>query len=197
MCIRDRFSYSPHNFYTKKSSWSKFKNCIYFTFIVFSLLTVGFILGFFLATNKELQGLDIVVMDNILSSSDELLFDVTVTAFNPGFFAIDIQDVDLDIFAKSLYSKTDDKSNSETILLGTIQNLETPLTFQGGFFNRNYDVSRSSIKILDPGTDKAKRNPTGDGGKDNDEKLKIRGIFGGHGDNGDENEDDDLSLIHI
>lgn len=157
---RSQLSYSPHNFYTRKSSWAKFRHCVYFTFVVISLLTVGFILGFLLATNKELQDLNIIIMDNVISSADEVIFDVTVSAFNPGFFAIDIQDVNLDIFAKSSYIKNDDlqittkekPSSKETILLGTIYKLETPLNFEGGFFRRNYDVSVSSIKLLDPGS---------------------------------------------
>lgn len=157
---RNQLSYSPHNFYTRKSSWAKVKHCVYFTFVVISLLTVGFILGFLLATNKELQGLNIVIMDNILSSSDELLFDVTVTAFNPGFFAIGVQDVNLDIFAKSSHitkgTNTNSDSNKspsqETVLLGTVYCLETSLKFEGGFLKRSYDVSVSTVKLLDPGS---------------------------------------------
>lgn len=156
---RPQLSYSPHNFYTRKSSWAKIKHCVYFTFVVTSLLTVGFILGFLLATNKELQDFNIVVMDNVLSSSDELLFDITVSAFNPGFFAIGVQDVNLDVFAKSSHiSKTSsdpqphNAPTKETILLGTVTTLETPLKFEGGFIRRNYDVSRSTVKLFDPGS---------------------------------------------
>ncbi|QLG72527.1 hypothetical protein HG535_0D02350 [Zygotorulaspora mrakii] len=156
--LRDPLGYSPHNFYTRKSSWAKIKHFIYFTFVVVSLLTVGFILGFLLATNKELQDFNIIIIDNILSSADELLFDITATAFNPGFFVLQIQDVNLDIFAKSAYiGKTkelqdEDKPPAmETLKLGTVYKLETPLKFAGGFIKRNYDVSVSSVKLLDPG----------------------------------------------
>ncbi|QLL31451.1 hypothetical protein HG536_0B03140 [Torulaspora globosa] len=156
---RAQLSYSPHNFYTRKSSWAKIKHCVYFTFVVISLLTTGFILGFLLATNKELQDFNIVLMDNVLSSSDELLFDITVSAFNPGFFAIGVQDVNLDIFAKSAYISKNIQGSSElnsptreTILLGTVYTLETPLKFEGGFIRRNYDVSVSTVKLFDPGS---------------------------------------------
>ena len=175
---RNQLSYSPHNFYTRKSSWAKIRHCVYFTFIVISLLTVVFILGFLLATNKELQGFNIVIMDNILSSSDELLFDITVTAFNPGFFAIGVQDVNLDIFAKSshipktmmLESGSNTSPSRETILLGTVCSLETPLKFEGGFLKRSYDVSVSTVKLLDPGS-KAD-NPDDDEGKKGDSQKK-------------------------
>lgn len=156
--FRDQLGYSPHNFYTRKSSWAKIKHFIYFTFIVVSLLTVGFILGFLLATNKELQDFNIVIIDNILSSADELLFDITATAFNPGFFVLEVQYADLDIFAKSAYlekysgNSMDKPPSTETVRLGNVSKLETPLKFGGGFFKRNYDVAVSSIKLLNPGS---------------------------------------------
>lgn len=186
---RAQLSYSPHNFYTRKSSWARIRHCVYFTFVVISLLTIGFILGFLLATNKELQDFNIVLMDNVLSSSDELLFDITVSAFNPGFFAIGLQDVNLDIFAKSAYISKDIHASSqqnsptrETILLGTVYSLETPLKFEGGFIRRNYDVSVSTVKLLDPGSkpdppdddDREKPTPTAvKRSKDDVERWKL------------------------
>ncbi|CCF60179.1 hypothetical protein KAFR_0J01120 [Kazachstania africana CBS 2517] len=152
---RNQIDYSPHNFYTKKSTWSKLKHFIYFSFIVISLMTVGFVFGFTLATNKELQNFDIVLIDNVISTKEELIFDATASAFNPGFFTISIFDAELDIFAKSQYTRarSGDKSKEvETILLGRVNELDNPLSFQGGFFNRNYDVSMSSFRILNPGS---------------------------------------------
>ena len=158
MCIRDNrrrmqpTGYSPHNFYTKKSNWSKFKTFVYFAFVVISLLTLGFLSGFLLATNKELHDLNITIIDNVLASTDELVFDITVSAFNPGVFTISVQDVAMDIFAKTSHLRLDDDddygSSYQTIRLGTVYSLETPLQFQGGFFNRNYDVSLSSVCLL-------------------------------------------------
>lgn len=103
----DNVGYSPHNFYSRKSPFGKLKNFLYVAFVISSLLMTGFILGFLLATNKELQDVDVVVMDNVISSSDELIFDITVSAFNPGFFSISVSQVDLDIFAKSSFLKCD------------------------------------------------------------------------------------------
>ncbi|QLQ78965.1 hypothetical protein HG537_0B03120 [Torulaspora globosa] len=175
---RAQLSYSPHNFYTRKSSWVRIKHCVYFTFVVISLLTIGFILGFLLATNKELQDFNIVLMDNVLSSSDELLFDITVSAFNPGFFAIGVQDVNLDVFAKSAYISKHIQSSSqlnsptrETILLGTVYSLETPLKFEGGFIRRNYDVSVSTVKLFDPGS---KQDPTDDNDRENANPTAVK-----------------------
>lgn len=214
----DNVGYSPHNFYSRKSPFVKLKNFLYFAFVISSLLMTGFILGFLLATNKELQDVDVVVMDNVISSSDELIFDITVSAFNPGFFSISVSQVDLDIFAKSSFLKCDpngdctiveqeqkilqittnpsqvDESfktdisgeNIETVLLGTVKTLETPLKFQGGAFNRNYDVSVSSIKLLDPGSSEAKHDNDDD--DDDDDDNDGSGGGGGHDDDGNDGE---------
>lgn len=170
---RTPLGYSPHNFYTRKTSWVKFKNFLYFSSITFMLLTVGFVLGFLLASNKELEDFNIVLIDNVLSSADELVFDVTVSALNPGFLSIDVQNIDLDIFAKSSHAddelrttlskdinyqnddenERDPPNQKETVLLGTVYTLETPLKFHGNVLpKRNYDVSVSSVKLLDPGS---------------------------------------------
>ncbi|AET38786.1 Vac7p Ecym_3293 [Eremothecium cymbalariae DBVPG len=155
--------YNPHNFYTKRSNWNKFKSFVYLTFIVTSLLALGFISGFLLATNKELHDFQITLIDNVLVSTDELVFDVSVSSFNPGFFTIGVQDVDLDIFAKTAHLDDPDNgavsgdqgkshgSSYETILLGTVYSLESPLRFPGGLFSRNHCESMSSIKLLHPG----------------------------------------------
>lgn len=170
--------YSPHNFYTKKSNWSKFKTFVYFAFVVISLLTLGFISGFLLATNKELHDLNITIIDNVLASTDELVFDITVSAFNPGFFTISVQDVAMDIFAKTSHLRLDDDddygSSYQTIRLGTVYSLETPLQFQGGFFNRNYDVSLSSVKLLHPGATGDDQN---NGGEDTEKYDKRHTIW--------------------
>lgn len=148
--------YSPHNFYTKKDKWYRLRNFVHFTLVVIFLLTLGFISGFLLATNKELHKFDIMLIDDVLVSTEELVVDVTASAFNPTFFTITIQDTELDIFAKVPHSARDKKESGPpsytTIMLGTVYSLETPMTFRGGFFNRNCDVSVSSIKLLHPGS---------------------------------------------
>ncbi|CUS23992.1 LAQU0S13e00870g1_1 [Lachancea quebecensis] len=147
--------YSPHNFYTTKTTWTRFRNFVYFAFVVSFLLTLGFISGFLLATNKELHDLQLSKITSVLVSADELVFDVIATAFNPGFFTVEIQRVELDIFAKTSHLDPDDGALGtpyETILLGTVENLENSLQFQGGFFRRNYDHSKSSVKLVHPGS---------------------------------------------
>lgn len=199
---------SPHNFQRRKSG-IRLRNVIYFFFLMAFLLTVGFVSGFMLATNKELQGLDILVMDNVLASADELLLDLTVTAFNPGVFPVSITDVDIDLFARTAHLNcTEDGKctlrrdrlhleTAETILLGSVSALEPPLAFQGGFFNREYDVSASTIKLLNPGTQEAKhgKKPDGDTDNDDDEYLanttEIKKVPGPRNDDGPAKDDSD------
>lgn len=147
---RNGISLSPHNFSTQKTHWIRFKNFVYFSFIVLSLLSTGFLFGFLLATNKELQDLRILLLDNIISSADELIFDMTTTAFNPGFFAIMISNVQLDVFAKSEVIL-----GTEAMLLGSVDKLDAPLKFDGGFLNRHYSFSMTTLKILEPGDSQA------------------------------------------
>ncbi|SMN18624.1 similar to Saccharomyces cerevisiae YNL054W VAC7 Integral vacuolar membrane protein involved in vacuole inheritance and morphology [Maudiozyma saulgeensis] len=171
---RNNNGYSPHDFYGKKSTWSRLKSAVYFSFVMTILVTIGFVFGFIIATNKELQDFNVVLVDNVISTTDELLFDITASAFNLGFFSISIFDSDLDIFAKSDHIPNDDNGGNdnnndnsdpfrdrkddptETIFLGTVNKLDPELKFSGGFFNRKYDVSMTSLKIKNPGTNEDK-----------------------------------------
>lgn len=170
---KNRFNqrqYSPHNFYNpkKSSKLQVLKNFFYFFVLVLLLLVFGFIAGFLLATTKDLQDVHILSIDDILVSYDELVFDLKVQAFNPGFVTVEVSDVELDIFAKSshgindfyLPSYLDDSKSVQTILLGSVTKFETPLEFSGGFFNRNHSLSKGELKLIHPG-----RNST-DGGDD-------------------------------
>lgn len=153
--------YSPHNFYNSKknSKLQLFKNFLYFFVLVLLLLVFGFIAGFLLATTKDLQDVNILSIDDILVSYDELVFDLSVRAFNPGFVTVEVSDVELDIFAKSSHlgneyfapDYLDDSKTLQTILLGSVTKFETPLEFSGGFFNRNHSLSKGEIKLLQPG----------------------------------------------
>ena len=45
-----------------------------------------------------------------------------------------------------------EKTNTvETVLLGTVTNLESPMTFAGGFFTREFTSQNGEIKLLRPG----------------------------------------------
>ncbi|CAI5759117.1 unnamed protein product [Candida verbasci] len=146
----------PRKIENKKSSCCK--SFIYTFFSILFILTVGFILGFVLATTKDLTGVGITSIENPIVSKDELVFNIVVEAFNPGWFSVDIDQVDLDLFARSGYLDdgednliTSDSSKVETFKLGTILNLESTMNFKGGFFSREPTIQKGEIKLLNPG----------------------------------------------
>ncbi|CAK7901431.1 hypothetical protein CAAN1_11S02894 [[Candida] anglica] len=145
----------------KKSSLEGAKvNCIksfiYTLISILTVLSVGFIMGFVLATTKELTHVNITTINNALVSQDELVFNIIVEAYNPGWFSVDVSEVELDIFAKSGYlpDEGSDVINDfvvETVLLGSVYSLESPMTFRGGFFNREPLKQHAEMKLITPG----------------------------------------------
>jgi hypothetical protein len=140
---------------------------MYLFSFVFLLLAFGFVAGFLLATTKDLQNVSITSLGDVVVSYDELVFDIFVEAFNPGFVSVTVENIELDVFAKtgSLESKgatekipiylndgdVDYANTVETILLGSVSSFEVPLVFSSGFFNRNHSLSKGSIKLVHPG----------------------------------------------
>lgn len=151
---------SPHDFTSIRTQRIKqVRNFCYTAIGIISLLFTGFILGFILATNKELQSVDVIDVTDVLISQEALIFDMVFDAFNPGLLPLTIKDVQLDIFAKTTYAigetpghndDGDDKRKYDTVLLGSIEKLELPLSFNGGFLTRQHDVSVTEMKILNP-----------------------------------------------
>lgn len=150
--------------------YSYVKRTVYTLISVFGILSIGFIMGFVIATTKELSDATIVGIESAVVSSDELVFNVVVEALNPGWFTIVVEDVEIDIFAKSGYlgtdntdrtDKTDKTDNTdktvetvetvETVLLGSVYNLESPVAFPGGFFNRDVVRQIGELKLISPG----------------------------------------------
>lgn len=154
---------NSHFVLPRKQSFSYVKKTIYTTVSIISILIIGFLMGFFIATTKDLSNVTITEVQNPIVSQDELIFNILVEAINPGWFTIGIKDVELDIFARSGYlpsdpinigelSEVSELSNQvETVLLGTITQLETEMTFQGVIFNRDLIQQVGEIKLLLPG----------------------------------------------
>lgn len=128
-----------------------FKSFIYTLISITCILAIGFVLGFLLASTKDLNNLSIVSIDNALVSQDELVFSIVVEALNPGWFTVAIEDVEIDIFAKSGYLGGPGETSVETVLLGSVSSFESPLIFEGSFFNREVMQQRGDIKLVGPG----------------------------------------------
>lgn len=139
------------------SNYNAIKRTIYTMISIISILTIGFLSGFFIASTKDLTNVAITDIQNAVVSQDELLFNMVVEAMNPGWFTIGVKDVELDIFARSGYlsAAEDDEgvmeSVVETVLLGTVCNLETEMTFDGILFNRELVEQIGEIKLVQPG----------------------------------------------
>ena len=116
--------------------------------------------GVCFATTKDLTDVGITSIENPIVSKDELVFNVVIEAFNPGWFSVDINEVELDLFARSGYLPDTDNlkiSNMggsqkvETVKLGTILNFESVLNFKGGFLSREPTIQKGGIRLLYPG----------------------------------------------
>ncbi|PRT55537.1 hypothetical protein B9G98_03157 [Wickerhamiella sorbophila] len=112
--------------------------------LLMCMLGVSFIAGIFLASSRPLQNLHIARLSDVFPSDKELVFAMVVGAENPGYLSIQISDAELDIFATSKH--VGDKQR--TILLGTITELESPLVFQGTFFQMANRWASTTAKLI-------------------------------------------------
>lgn len=129
-----------------------FKTVMFFFVAISFILSLGFALGFLLASTKNLSNVSIVSIENPLVSQDELVFSIVVEALNPGWFTISITDLELDIFAKSGYLGDESiESSLETVLLGSVLNFESAVNFEGLFFHRKLSRHTGEIKLVSPG----------------------------------------------
>lgn len=156
---RTQFSYDGNHILPRFASQSEesgravlFRTLIYLFIGISFILSLGFILGFFLASTKDLTNVSIVSIQNALVSQDELVFSIVIEALNPGWFAISLSDLELDIFAKSGYlGEPSIESSLETVLLGSVLNFESEVTFEGMFFHRKLIRQTGEVKLVSPG----------------------------------------------
>ncbi|VEU23928.1 DEKNAAC105101 [Brettanomyces naardenensis] len=162
---KNNIYFNPHNFTGARAKrLRQLKNFCYTLGLIFMLLSVGFIGGFILATSKDLQGTKVTDIRDVLISDEEFVFNMGIEAFNPGIVAVTINEVQLDVFAKTQFvvdgytwingksDKEKEKPKFSTVLLGTIEDLDIPLHFQGGCFTRQKDKSVTEIKVVNPCT---------------------------------------------
>ncbi|XWX01978.1 hypothetical protein V2A60_010010 [Cordyceps javanica] len=103
----------PHNLrqaesqtYTRRSSYlNRFAACLVLT-MMFLLVITGAI-GFMFATSQPMAGIEIVSIQNVVTSEQVLIFDLSVKAHNPNIVLVTVDHTDLEIFAKSDHAGTD------------------------------------------------------------------------------------------
>lgn len=160
-------NYSPHNYQRKQHPQAR--SLYYFRLLVYSfivglcVLSSGFILGFLLATSKPLKDVSAVKLFDVVVSDELLAFELVIQGSNPGFLDIAVDNVEIDVFARSTY--VDDESiqsnggwnwpgagnGQHTMLLGTVSKLDTPLVFEGRLFDRRPEKSLADVKVHNPG----------------------------------------------
>lgn len=193
----------PHNLrqaesqtYTRRSSYlNRFAACLVLT-MMFLLVITGAI-GFMFATSQPMSNIEIVGIDNVVTSEQVLMFDVTIKAHNPNIVLVTIDKTDLEIFAKSDHAGTDrdwwsspdgpgDGSDDITvsataddrpnILLGRITEFDSPLTFGGSLFQQGMSTDTGGMKLPYPGNGTAGGAARWEKIYQNDFDLIIKGV---------------------
>ncbi|KAL2255834.1 hypothetical protein VTK26DRAFT_2647 [Humicola hyalothermophila] len=90
---------------TPPSVLNRFASCLVLT--VMLLLVVSGAIGFMFATSQPLTGIQLVSMDHVVASQQELMLDLTIKAHNPNAVVVVIDAADIEVFAKSPHAMTD------------------------------------------------------------------------------------------
>lgn len=84
---------------------SRYGSCV--ILLLMLLIIVGGVTSFIVAATKTLLDVQVVAVQNVLASEQEIMLDLNVEALNPNIFPVTIDDTDINIFAKSRYVGTD------------------------------------------------------------------------------------------
>ncbi|KAL2196068.1 vacuolar segregation subunit 7-domain-containing protein [Corynascus similis CBS 632.67] len=84
---------------------NRFASCLVLT--VMLLLVVSGAIGFMFATSQPLTGIQLVSMDHVVASQQELMLDLTIKAHNPNVVVVVVDSADIEVFAKSPHAMTD------------------------------------------------------------------------------------------
>ncbi len=159
----------------RPSFLNRFASCLVLT--VMLLLVITGAIGFMFATSQPLTDIKLVKISNVLASEQELMMDISVKAHNPNVVVVMVDSADLEIFAKSPHAGTDsdwwrhpegdfqddfgtlddpidDPPNDDTspnMRLGTIREFDSPLSYEGSFFQSGISVSTGSLRLGRPG----------------------------------------------
>ncbi|KAI0016509.1 vacuolar segregation subunit 7-domain-containing protein [Xylariomycetidae sp. FL0641] len=157
---------------------NRFASCLVLT--VMLLLVITGAIGFMFATSQPLTDIELVKIGNVLASETELMMDVTVKAHNPNVVVVMIDSADLEVFAKSPHAGDesqwwrhphgdelgilDDPKNDPPIIddpptddsspnmrLGNILTFDSPLSYEGSFFQSGISTSTGELRLSQPG----------------------------------------------
>ncbi|KAI9820446.1 MAG: hypothetical protein M1832_003779 [Thelocarpon impressellum] len=83
---------------------TRFAGCLVLTLMV--LLVIAGAMGFLFATTKALEDVRVHEVQNVLATEQEVMLDLLVGAVNPNIISVTINDMDVNVFAKSRYVGT-------------------------------------------------------------------------------------------
>lgn len=89
----------------ERGFFSRYGSCAVILLLLF--LIAGGATSFVIAATKTLLDVQVVAIQNVLASEQEIMLDLNVEAVNPNIFPVTIDDTDVNIFAKSRYVGTD------------------------------------------------------------------------------------------
>ncbi|KAI1881687.1 hypothetical protein JX265_000513 [Neoarthrinium moseri] len=171
-----RIDVESHDYRSRPSFLNRFASCLVLTIML--LLVIMGAVGFMFATSQPLTDIKLVKIGSVLASEQELMMDITVKAHNPNIVVVSIDSADLEVFAKSPHAGTDsewwrhphdgeldilddppddqpddspDDGKSPNMRLGNILELDSPLSFEGSFFQTGNSMSSGELRLVRPG----------------------------------------------
>ncbi|KAM0333158.1 hypothetical protein ACHAQA_001818 [Verticillium albo-atrum] len=169
--------------YRQKPSYlNRFAACLVITMML--LLVITGAIGFMFATSQPLMEIELVSIKNVLASDPELMFDLTVKAHNPNIVVVSVDQANIEVFAKSQHAGSDTDwwkwphgpemgeapdsdihvkddppddppDDAPNMRLGTITEFDSPLSFEGSFFNKGMSSSTGEMRLSLPGNHSA------------------------------------------
>ncbi|RYC60270.1 hypothetical protein CHU98_g5946 [Xylaria longipes] len=165
-------------YHRNPSFLNRFASCLVLTVMLLLVITGG--IGFMFATSQPLTDVSLLKIGNVLASEQELMFDLTVQAHNPNVVVVMIDSADIEVFAKSRHAGNDsewwrhphrddftilddpkndppivddpgDDASSPNMRLGNVHTFDSPLTYEGSFFQRGSTTSSGELRLTHPG----------------------------------------------
>ena len=81
--------------------------CTSFLIGLLVLLVIGGATTFVISVTKSLADVQVIAIQNVLASEQEIMLDLNVQAINPNLFPVAVDDMDVNIFARSRFVGTD------------------------------------------------------------------------------------------
>ncbi|KAE8145471.1 vacuolar segregation subunit 7-domain-containing protein [Aspergillus avenaceus] len=89
----------------QRGFFSRYGACVIISILL--LVIIGGATSFIVGITKALLDVRILAIQNVLASEQEIMLDLRVSAVNPNLFPVVIDDMDMNIFAKSRFVGTD------------------------------------------------------------------------------------------